>query len=188
MFTLRLLALAAGVSVLLPTSSQAEFQTYTDEATFLAAIADTTPQGSQQASGALQASSDSSWGGFTGSSLTFNAGANPLVGIGGWFQLLAGSTITVSLDDDLVATFSPPTTGFGFFGIVFWSGFNTADFDGKDDTEYAADTGNFTFAHASSDVAAVPAPSSLTLFGMGAVALLAGYGTSRRRKSASAVA
>jgi hypothetical protein len=169
-------------------TSQAEFQTFTDEASFLAAIAEPSSQSSQSGGSALQASSDSgSWTGFSGSSLTFNAGSTPLVGVGGFFQLLAGSTISVSLDDNVVATFTPPTDGFGFFGILFWAGFNTVVYDGQQDTQYKADTDNFTFATMDGSMA-VPAPPSFTLFGMGAVALLVGCGISRRKRGISVVA
>jgi hypothetical protein len=190
------LLLAAVFTALLTGTANAEFQTFTDEASYLAAVsqASALPSPPSTAASSLQAAADTggasgTWsalfggnGGF--SSLTYNAGAVPLIAFGGWFQLLSGSMIEVSLDQQQLATFTAPTDGIGFWGIVFYAGFNEVKMDGSGTgTEYYA--GDFSMA--SQTGAVVPAPPSSVLFAIGMIGLFGAYEFSRRRRLASVI-
>lgn len=188
MSVFRTAVLVATMHVGLNGVADAGFVTFTDEASFLAALsgpsfgADSTDLTSS-ADDVLQTVGDPGQTGaygvadsFRGHNLLFTSSPNRLVGVGGWFRRLIGGSIHATVDDVLVDTFSPPTSSFGFWGVVFWSGFHSIRFHSEPTNEWVAD--DFTFQH---DTAVVPEPASATLFGMGAFALL-GYRVRRRRK------
>lgn len=182
MSIIRSAVLVSALLVGLNEAANAEFQTFNDEASFLAALgtADSAGEalGPAPADGDALAVSDTidPSGPFYGPYVDFTAGANPFVALGGWFLNYTAGPIFANLDGSDIAAFESFPDEPGFFGVVVWDGFQSMSFRSAETTEWMAQ--DFTIAYADS---VVPEPASATLFGIGALGLL-GYGARRRKK------
>ena len=158
--------------------ANADFQVFTDQSSYAAALAaGGAGTGAESATASVADFSDSSWTTYTGPSLSFTSLPHTFVGVSGFFNFLTSGTIDVSLDGSQADSISDS----GFFGIISWLGFKLINFDSDSSTTWEMSDPDMAYD------SVVPEPTSLALFGMGALGLI-GAGARRRRKLPESVA